>query len=145
MAVRWLPALAVSAGALSVGLLGGPLGPAPAFAAETATSTCTDDGLDAGAMVKYRRAGADLFIGGVALKIDDEAGPRNRVRLVVRKGGTTAFTYTSGSDITPGPYTFDYQDHPIRVRGGGSGEIRVEVTVEFDAEDSPRCTAIVRI
>jgi hypothetical protein len=133
---------ALSAAALGVGVVSGP---APAFAAETASGTCTADEYEASAAVKYRRAGDDLFIGGVALKIDEDAGPRNRVRLVVRKGGTTAFTYTSRNDITPGPYSFDYQDHPIRVRGGGTGEIRVEVTVDFDGEDSPRCTAVVRI
>lgn len=145
MAVRWLPVLVVSACAMGLGLLGGPLGPAPAHAAESASGTCTADGLGAVAAVKYRRAGTDLFIGGVELTIDDDAGPGNRVRLVVQKAGRTAFTYTSRGDITPGPYTFDYQDHPIRVRQAGLTGIRVEVTVEFDAEDRPRCTAVVRL
>lgn len=142
--MRWLPALLVTAVAMGVGLLGGPLGPPPAVAAETASGSCSAGGLDADVAVKYRRAGGDLFVGGVALKIDESAGSGNRVRLVVKRDGRSAFDYTTRRDITAGPYTFDYQGHPIRIRGG-SGEIRIEVTVDFDAEDSPRCTAVARI
>lgn len=142
MAVRWRPflVLAVAAGCAVT------LGTVPAYAVESSTGACSADGYRAEATVKYRRVESGVYIGSVGLNIDDEAGQRNRVRLAVKRDQKTGFTYTSGRDVTAGPYLFDYRDNPIHV-SDDSEEIQLEVTVDFDTKDESgaRCTATVRI
>jgi hypothetical protein len=123
------------------------VGTVPASAAESHTAKCTADKYRADATVKYRKVDSDLYIGSVALTIDDRAGQRNRVRLAVQSDNKTAFTYTSGPNVTAGPYLFDYSDSPIKITPPNGAEIQVEVTVEFDTKGSSQtsCTATVTI
>ena len=143
MAVTWryVPALVAVVGFAAVA------GAVPAAAAESHTARCTADRYRADATVKYRKLDSDVYIGSVALTIDDRAGQRNRVRLAVRSDDETAFTYTSGPNVTAGPYLFDYSDNPIKVAPPDGEEIQVEVTVEFDTKgrSETSCTATVTI
>ncbi|MGI8814355.1 MAG: hypothetical protein ACR2G2_03430 [Pseudonocardia sp.] len=132
--------LAASGLALTVGV-------PSAAATESDAISCTASGHHADAKVSYQQAATDVLIDSIAVNIDKRAGQRNKVRLVVKDEGRVVFNYTSGNDVTAGPYLFDYSDNPIKVHPAQvSDEIQTVVTFEFDTPDSPdnSCTTTIR-